>query len=378
LIRVLHIFGKMQRGGAEIRTVELMPFLAKKGIILDFCTLSGDLGPGQLDKTIHDLGGNVYTCPLKPGLWSFGRRFVDFLRQSEHKIVHSHVHYASGYIARLAYRAGVQGRIVHFRSIGDGKANTISRWLYHRIMRRMVNNYATAILAVCRGAMEYAWGENWQKDCRCRIIYNGIDLPVFKNTVANRKAIIDELQIPKDSKLIVNVGSFRPAKAHDVLLAAAAYVVNKNSNAHFILVGEGRLREQMQCRAAELGIVKNVHFLGSRKDVPRILKSADCFVLSSRREGLPGVVLEAVAAGLNVVATDLPGVREIAEHTDCIQIVPVENAKKLSEQLLGVIESGKVKDNAIESFPKEFDMENCAENVFEVYTEQLRSDRPCG
>ena len=74
MIKVLHIFGKMNRCGAEMRTIELMPLLIEKGVIFDFCTLTS--GEGQLDKKIRQLGGKIYPCPLKSSLLTFPKRFL--------------------------------------------------------------------------------------------------------------------------------------------------------------------------------------------------------------------------------------------------------------------------------------------------------------
>ena len=371
MIKVLHIFGKMDRGGAEMRTLELMPLLKEKGVRLDFCTLASSERAGHLDQQIRELGGEVFRCPIRPGLLTFGRRFLKFLRGADYDIIHSHVHYASGYIVHLARRGGVRGRIVHFRNTTDGRALTWRRRLYKALMLRMANRNATAILAVCRGAMDFAWGPDWQSDPRTAVIYNGLDTSKYEHIACDRQGLIGELSLSPDCRIVISVAHIHRQKAHDVLLDAASAVVAKNPKVIFLLVGDGVLRLEMEQKAKELGLGDNVYFLGLRSDVPRLLKSSDCFVLQSRWEGLPGVVLEAVAASLPVVGTDLPGVREIAEHTDLVSIVPVEDSKALADRLLTVIEA-TTQEKSSRPFPKEFDLDNCAEKLFDVYSSQVR------
>jgi glycosyltransferase involved in cell wall biosynthesis len=366
MIKVLHIFGKMVRGGSELRTVELMPLLSEKGVHFDFCTVLP--GKGPLDEKIHQLGGKVLPCPLRPGLVSFGRRFVKLLEQSDYDIVHSHTHYFSGNIVRLADKAGIGKRIVHFRSIGDGKKVTLKRKLYHHIMRGMIDKYATAILAVGSGAMEYGWRQDWPKDPRCKIIHNGLDLSVFDQAVIDRDGVYSELGIPKDGKLVIYVARFIWEKAHDLLLDAAAQVILENPKIHFLFVGDGELRQAMEAKAHALKIEKHVHFVGERDDVPRLLKASDCFVLPSLREGLPGVVLEAIAANLPVIAADLPGVREIAEHTDLIYLVPIGDRDAIHKKILKTVEELDSQPHIKRSFPVEFDLHHCAEQLFKVYS----------
>lgn len=370
MIKVLHVFGKMDRGGAETRTIEVTPLLAERGVEFDFCTLSA--GAGQLDELIRQLGREVFPCPLRPGLMSFGSRFVRFLKNSDYDIVHSHSHYFSGYIVKLAHKAGIKSRIAHFRNTYDGKSLNLQRKIYKRIMRKWIGEHATAILAVCRGAMELGWGEDWEKDSRAKVVYNGLDLSRFQFTGQERRDVLSELGIPHDSKIIINVANLRRQKAHDVLLDAAAKLVEVDSKYHFLLVGDGVLRDEMEAKAENLQIIENIHFLGVREDVPKLLKASDCFVLSSRWEGLPGVVLEAIAAGLLVVATDLPGVKEIAEHTNLINIVKVEDAEALAKGILDVFNNSYLQQKQGQPFPKEFGLEQCAETLYNIYISQLK------
>lgn len=373
MIKVLHIFGLMTRGGAETRTVELMPLMAKKDVQFDYCVLKSE--PGALDGRIRKMGGKVIPCALRSNVLNFGRKFVKLLRNSDYDIVHSHSHYFNGCIVWLAHKAGIKSRICHFRSIADGKGLTFKRKVYHKIMRRLIDKHSTAILAVCRGAMESGWSLDWRNDPRCHVIYNGLDLSGYERNGNEREDVRRELGLGNDSKLIINVGSFNPAKAHDVLLDAATMIIKEDSSFHFLLVGADRggdnTFEAMRSKAHEAGIDKQVHFLGLRNDVPRLLKASDCFVLSSRREGLPGVVLEAVAAQLPIVATDLPGVREISEHTSLIFVVPIEDCNAISRKVLEVFRQGLYDSLEPNPFPLEFDLNSCAENLFKVYSDQV-------
>jgi len=140
---------------------------------------------------------------------------------------------------------------------------------------------------------------------------------------------------------------------------------------HLLLVGDGVLRAEMEAKAKTLDIAGNVHFLGVRGDVPRLLKASDCFVLSSRWEGLPGAVLEALAANLPVVATDLPGVREIAARTDLVSTVPVENSDAIAEGILKASKIKKGRGSRESAFPEEFGLQRCADKVHGVYLKQV-------
>jgi glycosyltransferase involved in cell wall biosynthesis len=370
MIKVLHVLGQMARGGTEMRTVELMPLMARKGVQFDYCTLVE--GEGALDKMVRELGGNIYCCRLgEKDLCGFAKRFIPFLRRSDYDIVHTHLHYFSGYVVYCAYKGGKKSRIVHFRSTGDGREPTQERRRYAKVMLKVMDKYATAILAVCKGAMDQAWRTDWQKDSRCRVVYDALDLSGYEYSGTERESLLNELGISLDSKLIIHVGHFAPVKAHDILIDAAAKVLKHQQNSHFLLVGTGELFQPIQAKVRNMGIDRNVHFMGLRDDVPRLLKASDCLVLSSRYEGLPGVVLEAIAAQLPVVATDLPGVREISEHTDIMTIVPVEDSNAICNTVLKVLVDHTVRPHTKVNFPRQFDLEYCANNLYEVYTNQM-------
>ncbi len=177
-IRILHIFGTMDRGGAEMRTVEVMRGIDRDRFQFEFCSMSGM--PGDLDDEIRSLGGTVHY--LKRA-FSFPFRFRALLRRRKFDIVHSHVHHSSGFILRLAASEGVPGRIAHYRSTGtigsfDQPPDGWLRNTFHWMMKRWVKRYATDILAVSKAAMTESWNPNWQSDPRCRIIYSGVQ-PFF-------------------------------------------------------------------------------------------------------------------------------------------------------------------------------------------------------
>ncbi len=369
MIRVLHIFGKMNRGGAEMRTLEIMPYLKEKGIHFDFCTL-GD-GAGVLDEKVRQLGGQVFNCPLSVGMRQFSRNFCELLTSGRYDAVHSHVYYFSGKILQLARRAGVRKRIAHFRSLHDGKAVTWKRKIYHAYMKFLIDRCATDILAVCKGVMDSSW-KRWASDSRCRVIYNGVDLSAFDQFPDARQTLCRELGIPESLRILIHVGSFQTAKAHDVLLEAMKYIAAERRDVRLLLAGTGDLQSQMQEKARELGISDYVVFLGLRSDIPRLLKAADCFMLSSRREGLPGVVIEALAAGLPVAATDLPGVREIAGFSKNVSIVPPEDPAALSQTTLTILRRLDCQAFVPDAFPVPFDLAACVDAFYDLYSQTER------
>src|SRR5260370_12852184 len=167
-LRILHVLSRMNRGGAELRTLDLMRHIDRERYYFEFCCTSGLAG--ELDRQVIELGGRIH--PVRFDL-DFPNRFRALLRERRFDAVHSHLHYSSGYILRLAAKEGVPARIAHFRSTHAGHGNSLRRRLQRALMRRWLDRSATRILGVSGASLQDAWGAAWPQDARCVVLYNG-------------------------------------------------------------------------------------------------------------------------------------------------------------------------------------------------------------
>jgi len=310
-IRVLHVFGVMNRGGAEMRTVEVLHESDRGRVALEFCVLSGLTG--TLDDEIREQGSMVHRCRLDA---TFVPRFVALLRRRKIDVVHSHVHLATGFTLAVARLAGVRSRIAHFRSTGDERGGSMARRGYRTLMRQLLDRNATQILGVAAGVLDRAWSPAWRDDPRCRVVYNGIDSARFFDATA-RSSLRAELGVAGTAPVIVQVARFDVLKNQPFAVDVLAQV----PGAQLVFVGRSGVGlEETRRRALQHGVGARVHFVGERTDVPRYLCGADLSILTSTHEGLPGAVLESLAAGTPVVASDLPGVREIAAAVGGVRV----------------------------------------------------------
>lgn len=324
-VKILHVFARMNCGGAERRTLELMRAIDPGEIRMDFCALSGL--PGVLDHEIRALGGKVHRLPLKQV--GFGRAFRELLVREGYDVVHSHVHYPSGWILRLAHQAGVARRIVHFRSDSDGRPDAWARRMVRWGLQYLVDRYATDIVAVSRSAMERAWTPNWPADPRCRVIYNGLDLSRFPDPadVAKVWATRERLGILPEKPLCIHVGSVRPPKNHERLLRIFRAVQERRAGAMLMLVGDTLDQTAWLAeRLFSLGLGPSVRVLGRRDDVPELLAASDVMIFPSLWEGLPGAVLESLAAGTPTTASALPCILEIAHFLPGVRAIPLSES----------------------------------------------------
>jgi len=386
-LTVLHVHGRMGRGGAETRTVELLRAADRRRIRFDFCAISGL--EGELDDEIRSLGGRVHRMPQQPLL--FSRRLRQLIRQGRYDVVHSHLHFYSGYPLKLAAECGVPVRVAHFRTTQDDIATTPARRmarlllsrLVHRFAtrsmgRRWIDRHATDILGVSRWVLDSTWGPGWTADPRCRVVYDALDPDAFKGP-RDRLGVCREFRLPESSPLLVHVGRMAEPKNHIRLVSIFAEVLRREPTARLLLIGrtdayrgDHAIERRVRARMAELGIADRVVFAGERTDVPRLLKAADLLLFPSLWEGLGDVVLEARAAGTPVLACDLPCVLEIAQRLPGVHCLPLRQSDAewadRAKRLIDCRPSDLERQAALKTFRRgEFTVDECLETLCRVW-----------
>lgn len=302
---VLHVFGTMDVGGAELRTLDLMRELAPRGIDFHFLTLSGRAG--ALDDEIYALGGTIHCLPLTI---SFPLSFLRLLRRLRPDVVDSHVATFSGILLLGAKAAGVKRRIAHFRSDGDGHPDRLRRRVQRYVMRWLIRRCATHIVGVSPSALTYGYRSDWAGDRRARVVVNGVS--PFSHA-AGSDTLRDALGISANEVLLLHVGRPSPEKNRVRTVHVLHELRKRGVDAHLALVGgAGPDNGQIEAAAERLGMHDFLHELGVDRDPRLLMSQADILLLTSVREGLPGVVLECLSTGTPVVAADLPGVQFIA------------------------------------------------------------------
>ena len=218
-------------------------------------------------------------------------------------VLHSHVHFAGGYLLRLAARHGIPLRIAHSRNdtrtaeLGRGWARQSYVWL----MRRWIRRYANVLVAVSHGAADDLFeGES----ARCQIIRSGRDFSTYAIT-PDRSAVRRELGLPAEALVLGHVGRFYLRKNHPFVIKVAAELFRREPSARLLLVGDGPEQETIQALVHTEGLAERVVFAGVRDDVPRLVKGAmDALIFPSHHEGLSMAVVEAQAAGLPCLVSD--------------------------------------------------------------------------
>lgn len=198
---------------------------------------------------------------------------------------------------------------------------------------------------------------------RTALIYNSI-------RVSRKPLQLDGLQTPVNRFIIGFVGRLTEQKGLIYLLDAVPRILENLPQAQLWIIGDGPLRQNLQSSADQLRIASSVSFYGKRDDVPDLLRQMDVFVLPSIYEGLPTVILESIANGVPVIATDIPGTREIIHAGETGWLVPPRDSAALADCILQTAQDPagrqQMARDAFESL-KEFSIERAAQRYAAVY-----------
>jgi glycosyltransferase involved in cell wall biosynthesis len=333
-MRILHIVGGLDRGGAETWLVQVLRHIDRAKYQFDFLVHTEK--PSAYDDEVRSLGAEVIPCLTPSNPARYARNFLRILRKNgPYDCVHSHPHHFSGVTLTLAQLGGVRIRIAHSHldsRVTETQTGVI-RQLYLHVAGKLLYGSATAGLAVSTEAAASLFGEDWESDPRWRLLPLGIELDPFRVPV-DGKMVRADLQIPPDAYVVGHVGRFSEQKNHIFLMEIARQACVMRPDAIFLLVGDGPLRRDMEARAKEFRIDHQLRFVGVRGDVPRLMKGAmDVFLFPSLYEGFGIVLLEAQAAGLRCVISDVI-TREVDTLPGLVQRVPLSESASTWARLL--------------------------------------------
>jgi glycosyltransferase involved in cell wall biosynthesis len=247
--------------------------------------------------------------------------FSAWCRRIRASLVHTCDLYANIFGLPAARLAGVPVRIANRREILTGDKSpaqlAAQRWAYRA---------AHAVVANSSAARAQLATEGVPRD-RLRLIPNGLDLARFTPQPP-----------PAAIRRVVTVANLRAEKGHDTILAAVPAILDRHPDATFTFAGDGPRRDALETLARALGVSGRVRFLGECRDVAPVLAAADLFVLPSRSEAFPNAVIEAMAAGLPVVVSNVGGIPEVVRHGENGLLVPPDDHAALTGAVLGLMD----------------------------------------
>jgi glycosyltransferase involved in cell wall biosynthesis len=200
---------------------------------------------------------------------------------------------------------------------------------------RVTDRLVTRHVCVSRDVADFSINRGGLPHAKIRVIPNGVDFEHYANAAP---ADLTQFRVPPGSRVLLFVGRLDPQKGPLQLLEAAAELFADHSDLHLVMVGDGPLATEVRAWTVVRNLESRIHFAGRQENIAGLMRAADVFVLPSQWEGLPNVVLEAMAAGTPVVATAVEGVRELLEDGRTGIVVPVEGEPRLAEAIRGALQ----------------------------------------
>ncbi len=288
-------------GGGERWLLEAAEGLAARGHAISVAARAQSALAGRARNAGYDIvelpmRGDVDPTSIIP--------LARWLRSTRCEVASVNVQRAVRVGAAAAHLAGVPGVVERRGLLFPVKDTALNRFTYRRLVTHVIANCSAIADDLAAGGV--VPGE------RILIIPNGIEPE--RVAAGHGGRLRAELCLESDAPTVVIVGRLVPDKGHEVALAAFAKVVEREPRAQLLVVGAGKLMQQLRAQAGETLPEGSWRFLGHRSDIDSVLAAGSVVLVTSHREGMPHVVLEAMAAGTPIVATGVAGIPEMIEH----------------------------------------------------------------
>lgn len=363
-INVMQVVSNLDVGGGQEVVRTLAENLAESGCAPVVCTFKD----GPLREPIESLGIPVEVLPERRAnilaLPSFlmemlriRRDLANLIQKYEIDVIQTHLLRSLDFLV-LSLRFG-RDLLVFWtfqNAVFDLREDHLTRhkWLLkpkrfaHRLLYRLGSRWVTGFIAVSqdtkKAILEYL---GHLPDDKITVIFNSVDVKRYHREV-DRGSIRRQLGLADSDHVMSVVATFKKQKGHCYLIEATSLIIQEMPDIHILFIGDGELREELMTQTKSLGLERNIHFLGTRKDVPELLAASDYFILPSLWEGLSMALVEAMASQIPVIATDVSGTKQVIIPGETGILVPPGNAQQLANAMRQIIsDPEKAKEMAI-------------------------------
>ncbi|MFI5005820.1 MAG: glycosyltransferase [Solirubrobacterales bacterium] len=360
MTRVAYVIWSLGLGGAEQVVIRLAAGLDRRRFEPLICCLDER---GSFATQAEDAGVEVVAMgkrgPLDAGA---AHRLARLLRSRRIQVVHTHLWGGNVWGRLAALWARVPTIVASEHNLDTWKKR------HHFLIDRALAPATTRLVAVSGQVRDFYEARGVGRG-RWQVVYNGVD--AHPGPARGRGAARRELGLPADAPVVALIGRLVPAKAPDVFLRAVAQAALRVPTLSALIVGDGPLRAELEGEAQRLGLAGRVVFLGVRKDVPELLSGLDAVLFSSVREGFSLTMLEAMAAGVPVIATEVGGTPELITHGRTGLLVPPGQPEQLAQALVGLLldpaGAAAIRAAARKSVEERFSLSSMVEAHAQIY-----------
>jgi len=383
-IKVAHIIARMITGGADENTLFTVQGLNKDRYEVDL--IMGE----EFDESIFDKvkNNNFDIIQIKGLKWKLNFlhdpivliKLIKLMRKNHYDIVHTHTTKA-GILGRIAGRIAGVPVIVH--GLHGSTFEAFDSWLLNWLLflfERLTGRFTDAYISVSGVLSEKYVERRIGKKENYHTVYSGMQLETFYGVRGkiNCRKKREEFGIGVGDFIIGNVARLETRKGHKFLIDAFKNVVEKQKNSHvkLLIIGEGNKRKILESYVKELNLENKVIFTGYREDVEELMAMMDIFVLTSLREGLPRVLVQAAAVGIPSVAFNVDGVPEIIRDDYNGFLVRVGDVEQLAKRIIQYIDHKELLvlhgKNGRELIKGKWSIEDMVEKIDKIYQKLAR------
>jgi len=332
--QVLHAIYSLDRGGAERYLMDVLRHYDRKRFHMDVCYMSDQ--PGAWAQDAQALGPTLRQARESHLLYPLYRRFSALLDKHSYHVIcfHGHQYLACALLAAAKRNVG---QVAFLHTTQTFAQLQLKHRLYHRWQMRVLRRLQPKIACASEAIAQAHFPGPLRRQYNTQVIHYGIDLEKFASAPTHKQAVRAELNLPAEAPVVGHVGRFHPAKNHPGFIETARLIAAHRPDVRFLLVGEGPLRRQIEQQIAQAGLTDRFILTGLRSDVERMLGAMDLFLFPSNWEGLPISVLEAEAAGLPVVASNIQPMLEAAPPENRSLLHPPNNHQAMANDVLDLL-----------------------------------------
>ena len=366
----MYVITGLHTGGAEIRLQDLLSRLDREKfdpVIVSIIPI------GKIGKEIVNRGDKVIFLNMKRklGFLFVFFRFLRIIKKEKPDIIHSHLFHAN-ILARLAKIFNRKIKIISsIRNENIGGKN-------REIFLRMTDSLSDITNTISENVTQKMIEKKVAPANRIITVYNGIDVNKFYPNREKGEEIKKNLKIEKRLPILISVGRLSRAKGYYYLIESIEKLKQKYPDVVLLILGEGKEKDKLEKQIEQKGLKNNIFLLGNKDNVCDYLNSADLFVSSSIWEGLPTVILEAMACNLPVVATRVGGVEEIMRNNNSKFLAKPGEVEDLFDKInlflsLSKDEKEEIVKNNRKLVEKEFSLDRMAREYTNVYNKLIHS-----
>ena len=351
--------------------IPFMKLLQEKGYEVHVATKLGNRRQEFDDISVIKHNVDFSRSPYSPKVLKSLQQMEKLLKEIRFSLVHVHTPVAA-FVTRLACQLTNTHPVLYTaHGFHFYKGAPLKNWLLYYNMEKLAAHWTDGLITI--NEEDYKAAQKFKLRSNGKVFFVpgvGVDIVGLEQRIASidRSEKRKELGLSVDTAATITVGELNANKNHIQALKALSKLTKLNF--HYIIVGNGESEQELKKAVNELMLQNKVSFLGFRRDVPELLAASDVFILTSRREGLPKAVMEAMAAGLPIIATDVRGNRDLVKSGENGYLVPLDDVEQTAIAIERLIDSEDLRRSMGEKskeLVKQYDLKNIIPQMEEIY-----------